>query len=313
MTVDVRPLAERDLPEADRIFRLAFGTFMGMDDPTTFAGDSDWTRTRWRSDPDGAFGAYDGDTLVGSNFATRWGSFGFFGPLTVRPDLWNGGVAKRLLDATMARFEEWGVRQAALFTFAQSTKHVGLYQKYGFWPQQLTIVLSKRVERDTAMPGGSFFSRVPAPDRPALLARSAALTDAVLPGMDVRREIESVDRQRIGDTVLLSAGGELTGLAICHVGKGSEAGSGTTYLKFAAVRPGAEAPGNFAKLLDACEGLAAVRQARVVVGGVNTARGPAYRAMLERGYRPVIQGVAMQRPDQPGTNRPDRFVIDDWR
>jgi len=313
MTVAIRPLAEGHLAEADRIFRLAFGTFMGMDDPMTFAGDSDWTRTRWRSDPEGTFGAYDGDTLVGSNFATRWGSFGFFGPLTVHPDLWNGGVAKRLLEATMARFEVWGVRHTALFTFAQSTKHVGLYQKFGFWPQQLTMVMSKVAERGSATATGSFFSRTPAPDRPALLARCAALTDAVLPGLDVRREIESVDGQKIGDTLLLGAGNRLSGLAVCHIGKGSEAGSGTTYVKFAAVCPGPDAPRNFTKLLEACEGLAAVRQARVVVGGVNTARGQAYRTMLERGYRAVIQGVAMQRPDEPGTNRPDCFVIDDWR
>ncbi|TMA78561.1 MAG: GNAT family N-acetyltransferase, partial [Deltaproteobacteria bacterium] len=34
----VRPLREHDLREADRIIRVAFGTFIGMPDPTTFAG-----------------------------------------------------------------------------------------------------------------------------------------------------------------------------------------------------------------------------------------------------------------------------------
>jgi hypothetical protein len=44
---------------------------------------------------------------VASNFATRWGSVGFFGPLTVRPDLWDRGVAKRLIEATMELFAKW--------------------------------------------------------------------------------------------------------------------------------------------------------------------------------------------------------------
>ena len=40
MEIDVRPLRETDLEQADRIFRLAFGTFIGLPDPSTFGGDS---------------------------------------------------------------------------------------------------------------------------------------------------------------------------------------------------------------------------------------------------------------------------------
>jgi hypothetical protein len=32
----IAPLGERDLPEAERIFRLAFGTFLGVPEPETF-------------------------------------------------------------------------------------------------------------------------------------------------------------------------------------------------------------------------------------------------------------------------------------
>ena len=34
--VSIRPLREHELSEADRIFRLAFGTFIGLPDPMTF-------------------------------------------------------------------------------------------------------------------------------------------------------------------------------------------------------------------------------------------------------------------------------------
>jgi hypothetical protein len=85
--VSVRPLAESDLSAADEIMRVAFGTFLGVPEPRTFMGDAAFVQPRWRSNPIAAFAAEFDGTLVGSNFATRWGSLDFFGPLTVRPDL----------------------------------------------------------------------------------------------------------------------------------------------------------------------------------------------------------------------------------
>src|SRR5947208_227647 len=144
--IAVRPLVETDLDEADRVFRLAFGTEFGLPEPISFRGDSDLVKTRWRADPAAALGAFRGEELLGSSFAARWGSFGVFGPITVRPDCWESGIGKRLLEPTMALFEAWRIRQAGLFTFPQSPKHVALYQKFGFWPQALTAVMSKPVE-----------------------------------------------------------------------------------------------------------------------------------------------------------------------
>lgn len=72
MNVLVKALPEMDLAEADRTFRIAFGTFLGLPNPIEFFGDADYVRTRWRADPSAAFGAYLGNALVGSNFATRW-------------------------------------------------------------------------------------------------------------------------------------------------------------------------------------------------------------------------------------------------
>ena len=147
MNVTIRLLEKKDLTQADRIFRLAFGTFLGLPDPMSFMGDADLVSSRWLMDPSAAFGAYRDGELLGSNFVANWGTFGFFGPLTVRPDLWEKGIAKSLLEATMGLFEQWGTRQAALFTFAHSPKHTALYQKFGFWPQFLTPVMAKTLEQ----------------------------------------------------------------------------------------------------------------------------------------------------------------------
>ena len=50
-----------------------------------------------------------------------------------------------------------------------------------------------------------------------------------------------------------------------------------------------------------------------LVCGVNLARHEAYRRMLARGFRADLQGVAMERQNEPGYNRPDVYLIDDWR
>src|SRR5213595_3717111 len=159
--VIVRPLGEKDLSEAKRIFHVAFGTFLGLADPMEFYADRDYVRTRYVSDPPAALGAEVEGELVGSNFVANWGSVGFFGPLTIRPDYWDRGIAKRLLEPTMEIFEKWGTKHAGLFTFAHSAKHVGLYQKFGFWPRFLTAVMSIRVRQIEPRAEPSIYSELP--------------------------------------------------------------------------------------------------------------------------------------------------------
>jgi GNAT superfamily N-acetyltransferase len=118
LDVSLGPLLEADLAEADRIFHMAFGTFLGLPDPMQFWPDRNYARTRWKVDPTAAFGAKVGDRLIATNFAIRWGSVGFFGPLTVHPDFWDRGIANRLLKPTMELFAHWGTKHAGLFTFA---------------------------------------------------------------------------------------------------------------------------------------------------------------------------------------------------
>lgn len=313
MEITIRPLDGHDVAEADRIFRVAFGTFLGLPEPTSFMGDADLVGTRWWATPSATFGAYAGDELVGSNFAANWGSFGFFGPLTVRPDLWDRGIARRLLGPTMALFDCWGTRQAALFTFPDSPKHIALYEKFGFRRQALTPVMAKAVGGTSGGGQWSIFSAVPRPSRAPTLTACRALTEAIYPGLDVQSEIRAVHDQRIGETVLVRNGRELVAFAICHQGAGSEAGSGATFIKFGAARPGPDAPRHFDRLLAACEAFAQARGSKQLVAGINVARSKAFRIMRQHGFETTLEGVAMHRPDAPGHNRPDCFIIDDWR
>jgi predicted N-acetyltransferase YhbS len=318
-SVSIRPLKESDLEEADRIFRLAFGTFFGLPDPLAFMGDAGYVRTRWQADPASAFAAEVDGELVGSNFATNWGSVGFFGPVSVRPDLWDKGIGARLVEPLIERFAEWEIEHAGLFTWSHSPKHAYLYQKFDFWARFLTAIMSKSVvERlmvgeDEPESQWSRFSALSEEDREETLKACGEVTGAVYDGLDVSSEIRAVASQDLGDTVLLRDDSGLAGLAVCHCGAGTEAGSGACFVKFGAIRPGPDAGRNFERLLDACEALAAAEGMQVLIAGANMGRHEAYRALLARGFRTEIQGVTMHRRNEPGYNRPGVYIIDDWR
>lgn len=305
MTAVVRALREDELPETDRIFRLAFGTFLGLADPLAFAGDSDWTRGRFRADPSAALAADVDGRLAGTCFATTWGSVGFFGPVSVRPELWGTGVAKALLDATMKLLDARGARFQTLFTFAQSAKHVALYQRWGYWPRFLVAIMARRPEA-SGTPAATRYSEA----GETLLPAVRAMTDAVYAGFDVTAEIRNVHGQGLGEAIVLPDG---AGVAVCHAGPGTEAGSGVCYVKVATVAPGPGAGDRFEALLGAVEAWAASRGLGTVMAGVDTGQRDAYRRLLARGYRTVIQGVQMCRHDDVGFGGPDRYVIADWR
>jgi len=306
-------LTERDLPEAQRIIHRAFGTFLGVPDLKNFRFPP-YAYTRFGAEHIASFAAERDGELLGSNFATRWGSVGFFGPLSTRPDLWDAGIGQRLVAAVSDQFESWGIRHAGLFTFAQSAKHVGLYGKFGFHPRFLTAIMAAPAQPTALARQWSRHSELPKTQRTEAESAMRELTEQLYDGLDLRAEIRTVAARNLGDTVLLSDGdSRLAGFAICHCGPESEAGEGVCFVKFGAVPAGAGAEKRFAALLDACAAFAVAAGTTMVVAGVNTARAEAYRAMLGRGFRTQIQGVTMHRPNEPGYSRPGLFVLDDWR
>jgi GNAT superfamily N-acetyltransferase len=315
-SIKVGPLKQSELEEAGRIVRLAFGTFLGVPNPLDFMGDRDFMTPRWHSSHVKVIAAREGGRLIGSNVVTRWGSFGFFGPLTVLPEYWNRGVAQRLLAATMKIFDGWGVRHTGLFTFPQSARHVGLYQKFGYWPQYLTAVMTRTPEAGLSLtdvaPQPMLLSSLTRSGRAEVIQACAKLTHKIDKGLDLSAETRAVLAQRTGDVVLTYTRGIPDAFGLCLNGPGSEGGEKTCYVKFGAARGGAGGGERFDKLLGACEAFAASRGA-TIEAGVNMAREDAWRRMRARGYRVITQGVAMQRPHADGFNRPDAYVIDDWR
>ena len=312
-SIQVGALRADELGEADRILRLAFGTFLSLPNPMDFMGNRDFLTPRWRARNTKVLAARENGKLVGSNIATRWGSFAFFGPLTVLPEYWNRGVAQQLLAATMKIFERWGARHSALFTFPQSPRHVGLYQKFGYWPGSLTAL----VKRAPASPAWALVENANVPvllsslgkkEQAQAIAACARLTNTLERGLDLGDELRAVMAQRIGEVILIEGRRALDAFAVCMHGAGSEGGEKTCYVKFAAARSGER----FERLLDAIDALA-LAQGSEVEAGVSLACKDAFQRMRARGYRAVTMGVAMQTPHADGFNRATTYVLNDWR
>jgi acetyltransferase (GNAT) family protein len=286
---------------------------LGAPEPENHWLDRDLHTNRFRSEHVEAFVAEETGSVVGSNFATRWGSVGFFGPLSTPPDRWNGGLAQPLVAAACAAFERWGVTQAGLFTFAHSTKHIHLYSKFGFHPRFLTVLMTAPARPGT-LPDYSRYSALALDGRKAAEDATFALSDSIYSGLDLRGEIRAVAAQGLGDTLLVWDGpSRLGGFAVCHWGPASEAGADCLYIKFGAARPGLGVGDRFAALLDGAAALAHQAGMPAVLAGINLSHDDAYRRMKAYGFTPAFQGVAMHRGNEPGYCRPDVYAIDDWR
>lgn len=314
-SITVTPLMARDEAAAERIFRVAFGRWLGAPNPEQFFADRDYVRARRAAPHVVALAAHREHELVGSNFITRWGSVGFFGPLTVQPDLQNQGIARALLEATVAQMEDWALDCAGLFTFADSPKHLALYQRYGFLPRFLTTIMARAVPPGAhTLPSGwwRYTSLTPALQA-SLCGALRELTESVHPGLDLTDEIETLIQHGLGEVLVFTENSRADGVAVCHYGVRSEAGADTLLVKFAAVRPDGNANRNFMGLLDACSTEASACGAATLMAGVNTARRECHANLLAAGFGGVIHGIAMHRHDRPGYSRPGVHVIDDWR
>jgi GNAT superfamily N-acetyltransferase len=222
--IQIGALREDELEQAGHIVRLAFGTFLGLPNPLEFMGDRDFLSPRWRSRNARVLAAREDGKLIGTNVATRWGSFAFFGPLTVLPDYWNRRVAQQLMAATVKVIDRWGVRRSGLFTFPHSAKHVGLYQKFDYWPGSLTALmrhapLSQLAATSKKASEPVFLSALSKSDCDQAIKACAKLAGGIQKGLDLSEEIRSVLAQRIGEVPLIFGRRALHRFRSCSIQK----------------------------------------------------------------------------------------------
>jgi GNAT superfamily N-acetyltransferase len=311
-TPSVVPLNKGDLSQASELVRLAFATYIGAVEPGEFWNDRDYVHNRWNAPHSSWFKALIDDRMVGVLCVSRWGSSAIVGPVAVHPDYWDRGIARGLMTTAVEQLDDWAVTHAGLMTFPDSPKHVGLYQRFGFWPAALIAILQRPVKLWHQVQSVVHY-RQPGSDSKGQKAACIAITDSILSGLDVSGEMDAVQQQNLGTTlILLDETAQPQAFAICHFGPHSEAGAGVFYVKFAAVAPGPQAPNLFERLIAACDAAAQQAGQTTLTVGVNTARQGAYQWLVNEGFRTEILGISMHRGGA-GYDHKNAWVLDDWR
>ncbi len=207
-------------------------------------------RVRLEKDPEGCFVAESGDRVVGYIFSRTWGDVGWFGSFGVLPELQTRGIGKALLGPSL----EYLRRRAhivGLETGMESPYSLGLYLRQGFEARLPTLGMSIDLGPGAGeAPGLPRFSGADAARRSRWVAELAEATGGILPGLDYRKEIESAERNGLGDTLVLERQGRAEGLSIVHLASVYE-GSGDEAATIAALalRPAATDEESFRGLI----------------------------------------------------------------
>src|SRR5262249_42101432 len=151
---------------------------------------------------------------------------------------WNRGTAKYLIPPVLDRLTALGARHIALLTFAESTKHIALYQKFGFWQRYLTAIMTRSVGGRETPAESTRYSVVAGAERTIWLEACRELTAEVRDGLDFTAELRTAHSQGHGDTVFLTEASRAEAVAHCEFGPKSPAGAGSCLIRFATVRPG---------------------------------------------------------------------------
>ncbi len=123
--IQVGLLKRDEVEEADRILRLAFGTFLGVANPVDFMGDRHFLTPRWRSSHVKVLAARDDGRLIGSKRRHALGIFRIPRP----PDgvagvlgAWSGPAAARSHDGNFRAMGRTAYRAVYLRTKAPGTR-----------------------------------------------------------------------------------------------------------------------------------------------------------------------------------------------
>ena len=126
-------------------------------------------------------------------------------------------------------------------------------------------------------------------------------------------KFSAVDNQHLGDTVLIWDGA--AACWICCLPRRSRNRSRQRELLYQIWRRAerSQCSTGISPIARCGREFGRARDAKTLSAGVNLARLDAYREMLEAGFRATSQGVAMEGNGAVGYNRPDVFLMDDWR
>ncbi|HTR20118.1 MAG TPA: GNAT family N-acetyltransferase [Gemmatimonadales bacterium] len=228
----------------------------------------------WR-DEAGAIAAF--------NVAHRCGSEGWMGPLAVRIDRQGTGLGKTIVRTAVDWLIDQGATTVGLETMPRTVENIGFYARLGFVPGHLTVTMSQDIAvRRRGQPVPALLSTQAAADQERSVAAVRGLVSTLGPGCDFTREILLTAEVGLGDTVLVSDGGELTAMVLWHTASlAADRGSDELRVLKLAARDASA----FEAAVTAVERSAASLGLRRVAVRCQTGYPGAFRALVARGYQ----------------------------
>lgn len=149
-------------------------------------------------DPEGCFIAEEED-IRGFVFSRVWGKVGWLGTFAVHPDHQGKGLGQLLLNKAIGHLKGRKCGIIGLETMPESPYNVGLYTRFGFRPffPTLTFVKSLSLNAREGKPALINLSEIPFSEG---LSYVSAISQAALPGLDYRAEVENAKTFAWGET-----------------------------------------------------------------------------------------------------------------
>jgi predicted N-acetyltransferase YhbS len=325
--VQIRRVRKGDLAKVRDVFEQSFGDFLerqlGTRPRQAFNG-AQYVHHRWLMEPWGCFVAEeDNAKIVGAALAVTWGTLGLLGPVAVLTHYHNQTIAQQLIRAVQEFFDENKATLHGAVTYPHSAKHLAIFHKFGYRPKSLTAVMSRALDRPGIRPvlprpaKGSLsvrrFSSLEETKKKAALARFHRLTNAIIRGLDLAKEVEIVDGLALGDTLLLERGAELIGFAVYHTPGVSEAPTGSLYVKYLAIDQRHRKVEHLEQFISAIEDLAQEHGLPRVILPVYLRYWLAYSTLVRCGYQVDFTMVRMQKGKPEDYEDPADLLLDDWR
>ena len=256
---------------------------------------------------DGAMVWRDADGhMVAFNMVHRSGTEGWMGPLAVRPDRQGEGLGSLMVRTGIDWLKSQGATTIGLETMPRTVDNIGFYSRIGLVPGHLTVTLvldvPRRGQGDLAL-----LSRQGSPE--AGLADCRRLTESLLPGVDVTREIALTRELDIGDTTLVRDDGELVAFALWH---STPLAAGRPKDELRVLKLVARDRGALDRLLDALPAVAAAQRVGRIALRCQTEFPAAYLRLIARGYRVHWTDLRMTLEDYPRRDPARGVVMSNW-
>jgi GNAT superfamily N-acetyltransferase len=221
------------------------------------------------------------DELVAFNMAHQSGVEGWMGPLAVRTDLQERGVGRTIVTAAIEWLTAAGATVVGLETMPRTVDNIGFYSRLGFYPQHLTITMTRETGRPEFASGAVRLSGVSAGTRAGLIDACRERVGCAAPGYDYSREMELTAELNLGETVVVQRGSDVESFAVCHAAA-LAAGRGPEELRVLKLFAGSARA--FLTLMACVESIAADAMLSRVAIRCQTGQRRAYRALVDRGY-----------------------------